>query len=395
MFMIKSPYELDHFLGLSYFISSTPGIGGRLRQKIEDFVVEEIFEPAEEDEKGEYVHFIMEKRDWDTIRAIDALARALGVSRKRFGYAGTKDKRAITRQRVSAWKIEIERLKALNIPDIKLHSFMPSSRRVNLGDLIGNRFTVVVRDVSVEEDQLLETRQELYSKGIPNYFGYQRFGTVRPNTHIVGRKIVQGDLKGAVMHYLGHPFPKEREDARQARQLLTETEDFREALKIFPARLNFERSMLDKLAQNPKDYAGALRRLPKKLRRMLVHAYQSYLFNKTLSKVIEEEIDIRDLRINIFGYKTEFSQGRLGEIEKEVLESEGIELKDFKIRSMPELSVAGEQRQASVSTEISFKLAQDELNPGKNKIVFTFELPAGSYATTVLREFMKADPLKY
>ncbi len=393
--MMKSPYELDHFLGLSYFISSTPGVGGRLRQKIEDFIVEEIFEPSEEDEKGEYVHFILEKRDWDTIRAIDALAKALGVSRKRFGYAGTKDKRAITKQRVSAWKIDIERLKSLNIHDIRLHSFMRSSSRVNLGDLIGNRFTIVVRDVSVEEDLLLETREELYSKGIPNYFGYQRFGTVRPNTHIVGKKIVQGDLKGAVMHYLGHPFPKEREDAKQARQFLTETEDFREALKIFPTRLNFERSMLDKLAQNPKDYAGALRRLPKKLRRMLVHAYQSYLFNKILSRAIEEGLDIKNLKIDIFGYKTELPQGKLGEIEREILESEGIQLKDFKIKSMPELSVKGEQRRASINTEISFKVDQDELNPEKNKIIFTFELPAGSYATTVLREFMKADPLKY
>ena len=83
---------------------------------------------------------------------------------------------------------------------------------------------------------------------------------------------MRGDIKGAALAYLTNPFDSEREDAYNARKILEETMDFKRALEIFPKRLGYERSMLDLLSKNPNDYAGALRRLPKKLRRMLVHA---------------------------------------------------------------------------------------------------------------------------
>jgi tRNA pseudouridine13 synthase len=393
---MQSWYELDRILGLEQFITDTRGVGGKLRILVEDFIVEERFEPCEDGE-GEYVHFILEKYNWDTIRAITQLSRVLRVSLKRFGYAGTKDKRALTRQRVSAWRISEEELSKVSIPGLKLYGFTRCRERVNLGDLLGNDFTIAIRRLrdSSPEETLAETTAQLRKRGVPNYFGYQRFGTVRPNTHLVGRAIVQSNLEEAVMLYLARPYPRERSDAYEARKFLDETRDYRRALELFPARLHYERNMLAHLSRNPRDFAGALRRLPKKLRRMLVHAYQSYLFNKILSRLIAEGIEIRGREIPLFGYSSGFSPGRQGEIEREVLEEEGVELESFKIKPLPELAMPGSKRSAAVSTEISYSLTGDELHPGTRKLTVRFFLPPGSYATSLLREYMKADPLDY
>ncbi|MEE8358546.1 MAG: tRNA pseudouridine(13) synthase TruD, partial [Candidatus Hydrothermarchaeales archaeon] len=365
---MKSDYKVENIIGLDYFITDTKGIGGRLRQEIEDFQVEELFNPSDENPDGEYTHFVMEKRDWDTLKALKRLSRALRVSRKRFGFAGTKDKRAVTRQRVAVWNVKPEVLEKVRLKDISLSDFKRSDSRVNLGNANGNRFSIVLRDIDGENlnsDLITKTNEQLLERGIPNFFGYQRFGVIRPNTHQVGRELVNGNIDKAVMAYLGNPFENEREDAYTARKSLEETGDYKEALKNFPKRLNYERTMLQHLSQVPNDYAGALRKLPKKLRWMLGHAYQSYLYNKVLSGMIEKGLSIQDQQIPLFGYDSMFSEGDQGEIEKSVLDEESLTFEDFKNPSMPELTLKGLLRDACIKTEISYKAEEDELNDGK------------------------------
>ncbi len=403
---MKSPYKLELLICLEHFITDTRGIGGKLRTAIEDFYVGENFRAEDlhsfhrnENLQLEYTHFTLEKKNWNTIDAIKAIARVLGVSHKRFGYAGTKDKRALTRQRAAAWKIEPEQLASIKIKDIALSDFKKSSERISLGDSLGNKFRIAIRTLDLGEKELneilSETAKQLNERGIPNYFGYQRFGIIRPNTHLVGKEIVRGNLEGAAMAYLANPFEAEKKDAYEARKFLQETRDFKKALEIFPARLNYERNMLDALTKNPRDYAGALRRLPKKLRWMLVHGCQSYLFNKILSRMIEEEIEIKGKKIPLFGYESSFSEGRQGEIEREIIEEENVALENFKIPSMPELSSKGLLRDACIEAKLNFEIDSDEINEGKLKCIVEFELPKGSYATVVLREFMKTEPMNY
>ena len=387
---MKSSYKLDGLLGLEYFITDTAGTGGKLRTRMEDFFVEEVQNESKEHPGGEYTHFTLEKTNWDTMRAIKEIARSLRVSHKRFGFAGTKDRRAVTRQRVAVWKVEPEALKRVKIKDLKLYDFKRSDERVSLGDAAGNRFKITVRDVTIEEGRLetvlKDTVSQLEHRGVPNYFGYQRFGTIRPNTHLVGRELLGGDIKGAALAYLTNPFDGERADAYNARKVLEETMDFKRALELFPKRLGYERSMLDLLSKNPNDYAGALRRLPKKLRRMLVHAYQGYLFNRILSRVIEKNIETET--IPLFGYETVFSGGEQSDIETSVLEEEGIPLENFNITSMPELSLKGHCRDAFIRVHPKFTM-------NEGGYTCEFELPKGSYATVVFREFMKTEPLNY
>ena len=369
---MKSAYELDRFLGLEHFITDTKGTGGKLRVLFEDFFVEELQNEASEDKDGEYTHFTLEKTNWDTMRAIKKIAQFLGVSHKRFGYAGTKDRRAVTRQRVAVWKVDPDALKRVKIKDIELYDFKKSDERISLGDLGGNRFKITVKDTEIAgselEGNLLETASKLKEKGVPNYFEYQRFGTIRPNTHIVGRELLKGDVKGAALAYLGNPSKNEQEDAYNARKMLDDTMDFKSSLELFPKRLGYERSMLDSLLKNPNDFAGALRRLPKKLRLMLVHAYQGYLFNRVLSRVIEKGVDCEV--VPLFGSETLFSDGEQGEIEMDVLKVEDIQLESFDIASMPELSLEGEYRPAFIKINPKFTVS-------KNSYVCEFDLPKG------------------
>jgi len=390
---VRSKFELDHQLGLDYFTTTTTGIGGKLRERVEDFIVDEIPKHTFLPENGEYTHFTLEKENWETISAIRAIARCLGVSYKRFGYAGNKDRRAATTQRIAAWRIGQEQLMKVDLDGIQLYGFTRSNSRISLGDSEGNRFRVTIRNSELRglelERSMKAASEQIEIAGVPNYFGYQRFGTVRPNTHLVGRELVKGNLEAAVMRYLCYPYATERPECQEARRYLEETRDFGGALRIYPHRLVFERMMLDALRNNPRDFVGALRRLPKKIRKLLVHAYQAYLFNRTLSAMIEREMNTSVPHVPLFGFNSSFSEGPQGELEKAILDDEGILTKEFLTRSVPELSCKGYLRANSVNLKPVLKMVSDET------VIVEFALPTGSYATTVLREFMKADPLSY
>jgi tRNA pseudouridine13 synthase len=394
----KSPYQLDNDLGLEYFASSCEGVGGKIREQIEDFAVEEIQEDSVSTPDGEHTHFTLEKRNWDTITALREIARASGVSYKRFGFAGNKDRRAVTKQRISAWHVEEERLRNVRLPGISIYDFRRNGSRITLGSLCGNRFLVTIRNTRLNGQELAETlnsiKAELDRVGVPNYFGYQRFGTTRPNTHLVGRMIVKGDLEGAVNSYLGFPYETESPPCKEARNYYDQTHDITGALKIYPRRLTYERSMLVALENRPLDYAGALRRLPTTLRRLLIHAFQAYLFNKNLSRLLEREIDLRNMSPQLLGFHSEFSSGILGEIEKTLLDEEGITQQDFRLGKMPELGVEGSTRAGALDVAPEISPSEDSRGDG-NLVDVRFDLPKASYATTVLRELMKTDPLNY
>ena len=362
--VVGSPYSLDHMLGLQYFTTDTLGIGGRLRCYCEDFLVEELPKEFPSCKEGDYVHFTLEKRNWETIAAVKSIAKSLGVSSNRFGYAGNKDKRALTRQRVAVWGVKPDRLKEVRIEGIRISDLVVSDSRLHLGDLEGNRFRIVVRnpDLTIDrfDETLKGTREQINANGVPNYYGYQRFGTIRPNTHLVGKKLVLGDVEGAVMSYLGSPCTTEKEDAEYARQYVDQTRDYRGALRLYPRRLGYERAMLDHLTKNHSDYVGAIRRLPKRLGRLLVQAYQSYLFNRILSTITETGLEIGNSFLPLIGFRTDVDDSPEREIVRTVLDCEGVTPRDFYIRAIPELSSEGTIRKASVKVSPHFTVQEEQ-----------------------------------
>lgn len=432
--------EIEKQIGINLYSTDTDGLGGQLRQEVEDFIVREITN-REEGQEGKYLILELVKRDWDTHHLTRTLAKILQVSQKRISVAGTKDKRALTTQKISIFDIDAQEIERIHLKDVELKVLGRSRKSVELGDLWGNNFRITIRNIthsSEETQKLLEktTNEILAQSGVPNFFGIQRFGSVRPVTHLVGKAIVEGDFEKAALLYIDEPFPDEPEDTRKARQFVKETLDFKEGLKIYPLHLGHERAMMNHLIANPDDFAGAFLVLPKNLYRMFVHGYQSYIYNTILCRRIEKGLPLNEavegdvvcfknehglpdssktekataetvnamnrlikrkrafITAPLPGYSTEFASGIPGEIEQAVLDELKVPLQGFNIEKVPEMSSKGTRRELLLQVEPKFEVAEDELNPGKSKAVLEFMLPKGSYATTVLREYMKVDPLQ-
>ncbi len=419
--MMRSPYPLEEELGMRYYASATPGIGGRLRSSPGDFAVEELPLPIS-DPDGPYLICRLTKTNWELQRAVREIAKHLGISHRRIAWAGNKDKNAVTTQIVSIYGVSPEEIGRVHLADLSLEVVGRSQHPLVLGGLAGNRFDIVVRDC-VEEDLAGRVRAvtEVVSTGVPNYYGLQRFGVVRPVTHIVGERILKGDYEGAVAAYIGLAYPGEQGEVQRARSHFAATRDAAAALAGLPVRMTYERAMANHLVANPGDYAGALRALPPKLLSLIVSAFQSYIFNCALSSridagipLIEPEVGDRLLfhngredvvtarnrqaallqirrgrcRIAIFipGSEPVTPAGRMDEIMQELMRSHNIGAGDFARASrFVETAFAGVARPIALSAGV-------EADVLDTSVRLRFTLPPGHYATTVCREYMKADP---
>ncbi len=391
------------------FYTKAEGIGGRIKQRIDDFVVEEMPlqkkpEKTKNENADEYIIFWLEKFNWDTNQILKLIAKKLHVSADRLRIAGTKDKRALTRQRVSLWdpdkKLE-ERLKEVRIKDIKIYNISRGDK-LSLGELQGNMFAMTVRDICLPEEEIAEKLEKVFEemkKGIPNMFGPQRFGETRPITSAVGKEMLKNNFENAVKTYLADYFEQEPDDAKKARRFLSENWNpagFRKALETFPYRLKNERSMAGYLCEHPQDFAGALRRLPKRLRKMFLNAYQSEIWNRIAEECFMESAknkkETENLKIPLVGYDTELDEDNpLHKKIMEIMKRDKIRLADFAMKGMPELRCSGSEREFLLLPR-SMKIAgisDDEFNPGRKAVKISFYLPAGSYATVVLNEIIK------
>lgn len=422
---------MDADLGIQGYGTSTPGVGGVLKASADDFVVEEVSNPPPASEEGRFAIARIRVRDWETNRLVRQMARSLRMSRRRIGFAGTKDKRAVTTRLFSFEGVTPERVGSLAIKDLEVLDLYTSMKPLEIGDLLGNQFRIVVRDLAVRADvaavSIEETSRELrVLGGFPNFFGVQRFGSVRPITHLVGRHIVRGEFQAAVETYVANPLAGEDPESYEVRRALAASGDVRAALRSYPKPYAFERAILDHLNVHPGDYVGALRRLPSNLLMMFVHAYQSFLFNRIVSERLRRGIPLhqpvagdlvlpagRDglpdrgravdvtcdnlskvtarcqagkawVSVVLFGSGSEFSGGEPGQIEQEIVAREGIRPLDFVIPDLPHVSSKGTRREALASVRsLETSVAARDLKIG-------FELNRGCYATSLLREFMKA-----
>jgi tRNA pseudouridine13 synthase len=321
---------------------------------------------------------------------------------------------------------------------VEIKNIYRSNKAVKVGNLIGNNFEIIIRNIN----QKVKTTdfKKIYSYliksgGFPNFYGVQRFGIIRPITHVVGRYIVKDDFENAVMTYIANPIKGEEDDSYYLRKKLQETKDFASALKYYPDKLNFEKAILNKLVIDPNDFIGALKELPKNLLTMFINGYQSYLFNQVLSKRIERKLPLNQAVIGdiilpirkgiierkgilvnerniekvnkqiqkskavisgvLFGSESVIAKGEMGEIENKIIEKEKINPKDFIIPDIPYISSSGSRRSLTgFIGDFDYKLYKDELNAGKKALFLKFELKKGCYATSLLREFMKVDDIR-
>jgi len=419
----ESTIPTERLCGMEVYGSKGEGIGGTLKQSCEDFVVRELYHEPKLSDEGRYLLVEVEKTCWETHMLAKEMAKRLHVSHRRIGFAGTKDRRARTTQLMSIYGLRWEDVQHLRIRDVSLRFVGYAQRDVGLGDLVGNEFSIRVRGCACEgetcEERIATITHELeVLGGAPSFFGHQRFGTTRPITHEVGRLLVMGDVEAAVMCYIAKPFAEEPEEARLAREHLWEAyvagaheQALKHALHEYPTHLRYERAMLDCLISG--GYEDAVRVLPKNLQHMLVHAFQSYLFNRFLSERIRRGVPLNEPQVGewvrlahgaervekhnlsmarrlarlkkaevclpLVGYDTD----TLPDYAKRIMEEEGVEPSQFRLSALSELSSKGTIRPIATS------LPRGAVVEGKD-VVFEFVLSKGCYATSVLREYTKS-----
>ena len=422
--MKQSAYPLERELGMRYYASDAEGIGGRLRTRPEDFIVEEIPPEGKGGTTGPYLICTLEKTNWELQHAVKEIAKRLGISHRRIGWAGTKDRNAVTKQWISIYDVTPEQVAAVRLKDIVLQPVRHANEALSLGDLLGNRFGIVIRDVEVPDpESRVQMIMETVRDGVPNYFGLQRFGAIRPVTHVVGEWILRGDYEQAVLTYTGLAFPSESDPVRATRGAFFTTRDAGQALREFPVQMNYERAMLQHLHNHPGDYPGALRELPPKLLSMFVSAFQSFLFNCALSRRFD---DGHQLSEPVPGDHLLFANGRTDTVTPGNAGAAAMHIR--RGRCSIALFMPGKEKAAGRATyepAIDALLAEHGIRPedfgraacfvdtkfegayrpislkapvessvSEKSVCLKFTLPPGHYATTVCREFMKADPVR-
>jgi len=374
------------------YYSETPGIKGELKEQVKDFLVTEMAN-HELDEDGDHLIIKLRKQNMTTMEAVSKLSNMLHVSKGRIGYAGNKDKRAVTEQHISIEGVSQEDVNQIFTDEFDLE-VLGRNGHIGLGNLQANQFEITIRQLNLPIEDLrnrsLKIVEEIDGK-FPNYFGRQRFGSARPITHQVGRHILQGNYEEAVWTYIAKPYDEEYKSIRKIRRELWETREVEGTAERFPKQFRYEKSLLYHLTKNPEDYQGAIKRLPEGLQTLFIHAYQSWVFNRALSKLIEEDWFDPEYEIPLVGYKTDLKDNRPENIVKEILEEEEVSQEDFRLQEFPELRSEGTYRRAFADFR-NFEvidIEEDDLNMAQNKMTVKFDLPKGSYATVFLREIMK------
>ena len=437
--------ELENEIGIDLYSTDTPGVKGKLRYEAEDFIVSEISNYAYEenvniDKNKKYLMVEVTKKNWDTNHFLKAYSSALGISHKRITYAGTKDKKAVTVQKMSLYDVPKEKVENVHLKDVSVRVLGRTQGPIGLGDLEGNQFKINVRniDLSVEEtrDAVEKTTTEIKNAGgVPNFFGIQRFGAKRPLTHRVGADILEGDLEKAIMRYVSEVYKDEPEETKDVRRFLAETKDLKSAVSKFPDHLGHEKAILSHLISRPGDFKGAFMVLPKNLYTMFIHAYQSWLFNRIICERLQSGMSLNEAVVGdivcyrgkdkmpdssrlekvddgnvdginallkrkrafitapLFGSETPLADGMPGEIEQRLIKETGFTAEDFKVPAFPEVASRGLRKEILLEVEPLASVSNDLLFDGRTMLTLEFKLPKGSYATTVLREYMKTNPL--
>jgi tRNA pseudouridine13 synthase len=394
-----------------YLTADMPGVGGRTKVRNADFRVQEIplYTPRGH---GEHTYVTIEKDGLTTFRAVDRIARALRINPRSVGYAGLKDAHAVTTQMLSLGDVDPAQVKSLDLPGIRVLDVSRHTNKLKMGHLRGNRFTIRIRDVP--EGALPSARailDVLERRGVPNYFGEQRFG-LREDTHQLGRALVRRAPEELVRHLVGMPHPAESANVRRARELFDEG-DLVASAAAWPGGMENERRVVQSLIDHPGDWRRAANSVPTKMRKFYISAYQGALFNRILARRLDtldrlqvgdlanihgkravflgEDVDAEQPRADrleispsgpLYGYKLTMAQGLPGQMEQQVLDEEGLSLEDFRLRGT---KLRGARR--------AMRIPLQDVGLGyENGIVLSFALPPGCYATTVLAEVQKTTP---
>lgn len=417
-----NPPALDRSIGIEVYSTQIAGIGGRIKQTPDQFVVEEMLDNSSldlverADEEHAYPLYLLQKEGIDSRHAVREVELATGL---RLKIVGLKDAKAITRQYASVIRKQQNAKSKLVTKHCMLDLLGYTRKPITKGKLVANIFAITINDFEDDgvEKRISELQGCIDNNTIANFYGYQRFGSSRPVTHLVGKEMIKRNFRQAVELLLCYSTEYESKESREIRELCRDSSNFPSILKILPTQMDLERMLIIELMKS-NDPIKAIRRLPITIRRLFVQAYQSYIFNRSLSMAIKERLKITSpeqkdicfcfepnnfkmMRISRFDNNADALEipaiplagfafrddNRFGSIVKKVMDEEGVSKKDFYIKEMQEVSAEGGFRQVSLlCKEFSYKLNES--------LQVQFTLSKGCYATVLLRELMKpSDPI--
>ena len=443
---MKEAHPLEKSLGMELYSTDSPGIGGKLKVRFEDFVVQEInpdnhilsiedwpsttSSPQTIDgERSRFLTFTIQKMGLATMDLSNILAASLRISRNFVTYAGLKDKRAITAQTMSVPSSAAETLPFLELSRIAIRDIRYTRHPIQIGDLWGNRFTILLKDITTNRDTALKVTEQLLNTPVLNYFGVQRFGVTRPYTHLVGKALVHRDFENAVRIMLSTTSEYESEELTDIRTELSENlVPTEKIIDSFPRELNYEKDVMKHLMKHPGEFERAIKKTPPKILTLQVHAFQSYIFNRLISERARLKMSIDKPQVGDFlikldethsgrdawlfvtdstleererqvvsgeyglaapvpGYSTRLPLSIQTDLVKQALKDEDVQLRDFRNGSMKALDAPGGLHLTSIiMTDIESSHSDDGL-------LVKFSLRKGSYATVVMREIMKNHPI--
>ncbi len=392
--------KIDSSIGIFAYSTNFEGIGGKIRSDQTDFFVSEILDEralSKISQTGNYAVYKLKKHGIDTNHALSEIFKIHGLRLKALGL---KDASATTEQFVCDTNTSKSPEKFVsNRYDLTRIGFV--AKPLTKKDMIGNHFKIKIQDANFTKINDFKEHEKVL-----NFFGYQRFGSKRPVSHLIGKAILQNDFELAVNLLLSFSSEYDSVENNKIRKMLEDKSNYSKTMQEIPHQMDIERIVLDEMIQYG-DSIKAIRVIPLSLRRFFVQAFQSYVFNCTVSQAFEygeelfspKEGDVcfdkkndlgryqddpeQRLAIPLVGYSYS-KKNRFDYQISKVLENEQIHAKDFFSKEMQEVSNEGGFRQATIKCE-SFSIMEPFVN---------FTLSRGSYATILLREIMKpSDPI--
>lgn len=382
----------------------------KLKQHPEDFQVEEISD-LQPSGQGSFALYRMEKRGWTTLDALQAVGRRWKIQPRRISYGGLKDRHAETRQYFTIFRGPTRDLKH---HDIVVHYLGQTTAPYTSKAIRANRFRIALRAVRPEEVAPIQVSlDEVRLDGVPNYFDDQRFGSVGEKGHFVARSLVLGRYEEALQLALAEPYSYDRASQKQEKAILRAHWGNWEQCKALLPR-GHARSIVDYLVSHAADFRGAVARLRPELRSLYLSAYQSYLWNGVLARALEQvcrpqqlvpiplrlgtlpmhrQLDeaqrasLRPLSLPLPSARLHLDPGdpRAALLDA-ILAQEGIPLKELRIRAFREPFFAKAERSAlCLPANLAYEVGADERHPGQKKLMLSFELPRGSYATLIVK----------
>lgn len=377
----------------------------------EDFIVKELIDLKLQPD-GAYRIYLLEKRHWNTVDALLAIARQNKMPMAKIGYGGRKDRHAVTYQYISVPK---EYDLSFHMSNIKLSFLGFADDFVSAALLKGNHFHITIRKIPINQKESIKQRiSEISRYGFPNFFDDQRFGSVANPQEFLAERIIRKHYKGALKLYFTTIFPVDKRAEKQRKRNIEKLWGDWQAVAPL-CKTKAERDIIKILlkGESKNQLVKAINAIPKEELSMHFSAYQSFLWNLSLEEVLlkriqepfkvkgkimdyvfykalDEEafIKLKDTSIPTVSYKIPASPD-IAQIVRDVLAKRELKPSDFNLTKIRKSFFKSFLRPAIIfpiwQNTSTALFEEDDIYPGFLKLQIKFTLPSGSFATMLIK----------